>query len=82
MAKAKVVKEVQEVYDRYMWLRSKLTVRYNEYYDNCPTLKGILAINDWHEEFKTNHDKRFWREFTKAVERAKDAERKAEEVMA
>lgn len=69
-----VTKEVQKVYDRYMWLRSRLATRYHVYYDNCPTARGILAINAWHERFEKNLEKRFWREFTQAVEKAKKAE--------
>lgn len=78
-----VVKEVQEVYDRYMWLRSKLSMRYNLYWDDAKwTIEGSTECNAWYDKMKAGLDKRFWREFTKAVERAKDAERKNEEVMA
>ena len=68
-----VVRSVQEVYDRYMWLRSKLLTRYNYYWDEAKwTVEGCIECNAWYDRMKTYLDKRFWREFTKAVEKAKE----------
>ena len=66
--------ELQGIYDRYSWLNSKLAMQYNIHTDNCPTLRGKVAIDRWYFEFKDYLDKRFWREYTGAVERAKKAE--------
>ena len=71
---AQITYELQGIYDRYAWLNSKLVMQYNVYTDNCPTLRGKVAIDRWYFEFKDYLDKRFWREYTGAVERAKAME--------
>lgn len=55
------------VYDRYEWLKAKLLTRYNVYYDSTTNIEEIMMINEWYEETKAYLEKRFVREFSKAV---------------
>lgn len=62
-----IVEKSREIFDRYEWLRARLLTRYNVYYDSTAEPEEILMINEWYEETKAYLDKRFVREFTKAV---------------
>ena len=69
-----IVEKSREIFDRYEWLKSRLLTRYNVYYDSATEPEEILMINEWYEETKTYLEKRFVREFTKAVKEAKEVE--------
>lgn len=66
-----IVSDMQEVYDRYDWLKAKLLRKYNIYYDECCAAEEILVVNAWYEKMEKYLGKRFCREFTKAVEKAR-----------
>lgn len=64
---------LKEVNERYTWLRAKLDMRYNLYWDEAKwTIEGCLECNAWHQKMKDYLDKRFWREFTRVIENAMD----------
>lgn len=66
-----IVGSIQEVYERYNWLKAKLIRRYNICYDECCTAEEILVVNAWYEKMEKYLGKRFVREFSRAVERTR-----------
>lgn len=66
-----IVESARRVYDRYEWLKARLLTRYNVYYDSTIIPEEILMINRWYEETRAYLEKRFVREFSKAVANAK-----------
>lgn len=62
-----IVESARKVYDRYEWLKARLLTRYNVYYDSTTNPEEIVMINRWYEETRAYLEKRFVREFSKAV---------------
>ena len=62
-----IVESARKVYDRYEWLKARLLTRYNVYYDSTTNPEEIVMINRWYERTRTYLEKRFVREFSKAV---------------
>ena len=69
--RVEIVESVRKVYDRYEWLKAKLLTRYNVYYDSTIIPEEIMMINRWYERTRAYLEKRFVREFSKAVAEAK-----------
>lgn len=62
-----VIETARKVYDRYEWLKARLLTRYNMYYDSAIIPEEIVMINRWYERTRAYLEKRFVREFSKAV---------------
>ena len=62
-----IVETARKVYDRYEWLKARLLTRYNVYYDSATNPEEILMINEWYGRTRAYLEKRFVREFFKAV---------------